>query len=267
MNESLVKYLAGLLDADGSLTFAFKEDPNRPGLFFVGMHLRLSSSLAVDVNGFVDTLPSRTRMGATYRSGPKRQFVTWFVSKRSDLEMLVPRLVKHMVIKGKHWNWLLHRWRELRAETMAVTAEERAALIDASKTSRQENVGPLKPKNHPTWAWLAGYLDGDGCYTFRRQATGTKSLVMNVSAVAHQNDIGVLEFILKAFGGHIYDHGQSENVKVWRRSLGFQNRSFALAFLPQMVKHSRLKRHKIEAMIHHHRQRLSVQGTEVQAIV
>ena len=267
MNESLVKYLAGLLDADGSLTFAFKEDPNRSGLFFVGMALRLSSSIAVDHDGFVDLLPGLTEMGGVYRSGKDRQFVTWLVSRHRDLEMLIPRLVKHMIIKGKHWDWLLRCWRDMRADTKAVTMEERTALIESSKKSRQENVGPLKPKNHPTWAWVAGYLDGDGCYTYRRQKSGTLSWVMHVSAVAHVNDICVLEFLRNAFGGHIYGQGQSDGVKVWRRGLGYQNRSFALSFLPNMTKHSRLKRHKIEAIIHHHRQRLSVQGTKVQAIV
>jgi hypothetical protein len=266
MNETLIKYLAGLLDADGSLSFSFKADPNRPGVNFVGLNLKLDSSVAVDLRDFVDSLPALTGMGTYYRSGPKSQFKSWLVSKRAELEMILPRIIKHMVIKGKHWDWLLQMWRDLRADSKTVSDAQRDELKEASKTSRRSNVGPLKPKNHPTWAWVAGYLDGDGTYSYRLNP-GTNSWVINVSAVAHINDIHVLEFLQNAFGGYIYPQGQSEDVKVWRRPMGYQNRSFALSFLPNLTKHARLKRHKIEAIIHHHRQRLSVQGAKAQATV
>ena len=53
---------------------------------------------------------------------------------------------------------------------------------------------------------------------------------MKTGCVAHKNDSHVLDFIQKAFGGQIYEHGQSKNVLAWRRSLGAANRSFALRF-------------------------------------
>jgi len=263
ISESLVKYLAGLLDADGSLSFSFKSDQNRPGRHFIGLMLRLASSEAVDRGGFACSLPQACGMGTVSRYGARSQFIAWTVSGRADLEMLLPRLVKHMVIKARHWQWMLETWRETRADAKTCSADEREQLTRAAKESRRSNVGPLKPKNHPTWAWLAGYLDGDGTYSYRRyHYNGYEQWVMQVSAVAHVNDIVVLEFLRKAFGGRIVDQGQSLDVKVWRRSLGYQNRAFALRFLPNVAKHSRLKRHKIDAMIHHHRQRLSVPGTK-----
>ena len=268
MNETLVKYLAGLLDADGSLSLAFKHDQNREGRHFIGLVLSLASSDAVDKHGFVETLPKITGMGTTSRYGEKRQFISWKISKRAHLEMLLPRLIKHMCIKAKHWQWLLETWREARSENKTCSNTERIALMDASKESRKLRVGPLRPKNHPTWAWLAGYLDGDGWYNYRsgvykkRGANPSRQWSINVGAAAHINDAEVLEFLQRSFGGKIRDHGQSDNVKVWVRSLGHQNRSFALRFLPKLAKHSRLKRHKIDAIIHHHRQRLSVPGPE-----
>lgn len=268
MNESLIKYLAGLLDADGSLSFAFKHDQNREGRYFVGLTMHLASSVAVDKKGFVDTLTKQSGMGTLSYSGEKGQFKTWCISKRADLEMLLPRLVKHMVIKAQHWQWMLDVWRNARVNGKTLSLTEREAMTQAAKESRRLNRGPLKPKNHPTWAWLAGYLDGDGCYAYRSNVyNGYRQWTIKVSAVAHINDIGVLEFLLRSFGGRIADQGQSPNVKIWERSLGYQNRSFALRFLPHVAKHSRLKRHTIDAMIHHHRQRLSVPGTKVQAIV
>lgn len=267
MKEELVKYLAGLLDADGSLSFAFKSDPNRSDHNFVGLVLSLASSDAVDHHGFIDTLPSLTGFGAVNRYGAKNQFKTWRVTKRADLEMLLPRLVKHMVIKARHWQWLMDQWRDLRRTSCSDA--ERDALKEGSKRSRVENAGPLKPKNHPTWAWLAGYLDGDGTYACRRHQDpqGRWLQVMNVSAVAHRNDMVSLEFLQRSFGGFIYPQGQSPDVFVWRRSLGLRNRSFAERFLPHVAKHSRMKRHKIDAILSHHRQRLSVPSATAQAIV
>ena len=263
MNESLVKYLAGLLDADGSLSFSFKHDQNREGRYFMGLRLDLASSETVDKHGFIDTLPGITGMGVMTKYGERDQFKTWVVTKRAEIEMLLPRLIKHMVIKAKHWQWMLGMWRSVRSENKTCTRSEREALTHASKESRRLNVGPLKKKNHPTWAWLAGYLDGDGCYSYRSHVVnGCTQWTINVSAVAHVNDEVVLQFLLTSFGGRIVPQGQSENVKIWVRSLGYQNRSFALRFLPKVAKHSRLKRAKIDAMIHHHRQRLSVPGTK-----
>lgn len=263
MNESLVKYLAGLLDADGSLSFSFKQDQNRCGRFFVGLGMRLASSEAVDKHGFIESLPGLTGMGTVTIEGKNKQFKTWVVSKRSDLEMILPRLIKHMVIKGKHWQWLLDAWRNVRKDRTTVSLDERETLTAASKESRRLNGGPIKPKNHPTWAWLAGYLDGDGCYSYSKYSddAGVR-WVLRVSAVSHINDVAVLHFLQNSFGGQVVCQGQSDNVYIWKRSLGYQNRDFALGFLPKLAKHSRLKREKIDAMIHHHRQRLSVPGTE-----
>ena len=272
MNESLVKYLAGLCDADGSLSFSFKLDQNKNDRYFVGLTMHLTAADAVDRHGFVASLPQITGFGSVSRYGDKSQFTQWSVSKRSDVEMLLPRLIKHSIIKAQHWQWMLDWWRVHRGQgygERTVSELERAELSAACKESRRSRHGPLKPKNHPSWTWLAGYLDGDGCYTHRKNLahTGYWQWTMNVSASAHVNDICVLEFLQKSFGGLVSNQGQSENVFIWKRSLGYQNRSFALEFLSKVARHSKLKKHKIEQMIHHHRQRLSVPGTKVQAIV
>jgi len=256
MNESLIKYLAGLLDADGSLSFTFKEDH---GNIYVGLVMSLASSDAVDVGGFVSSLPTITGMGTVQRYGANQQFIAWRVSKRAELEMLLPRLIKHMVIKAKHWQWLLSMWRENRTgqrNGWVCNKEQRQLLAEQSRQSRKERVGPNRPKNHPTWAWLAGYLDGDGCYTYRKNG---QQWHMKISALCHANDKSVLDFLHSAFGGQVAN--TEGDLWLWTRSLGYHNRDFALGFLPHLAKHSRLKRPKIDAMIHHHRQRLSVPGT------
>lgn len=271
MNETLVKYLAGLLDADGSLSFNFKCDPRRKDRYFVSIKLTLAGSQAVDPFCFVENLPGITNIGTTHRSGTNKQFVTWTVARRTELEMLVPRLIKHMVVKARHWQWIFDKWREWRSGNKTCSKEERDVLTSEAKASRVNNTGPIKPKNHPTWAWLAGFIDGDGCYTFQRNFNKRDqkyNIHMRVSIVSHDNDIHVLHFIKKALGGYFCPHGQSDNITVWRRNLGVKDRSFALDFLKKMVRHSHLKRHKIEQMLSFlHQQRLSIPAPTGEATV
>lgn len=265
MNESLVKYLAGLLDADGSLSFEAHrgyDDKVR-----ISLKLHLVSSDAIDRHGFVGSLPELTGFGSAnqYASGDRR-YTQWFVGHRADLEMLLPRLIKHMVVKARHWQWLLDYWRAHRSQEKGqkcMTESEWQVLSAASRESRRMRVGPLKPKNHPTWAWLAGFLDGDGCFSFRT----SRNHNMRLSVSAHVMDITVLEFLQNAFGGTIKPNSHKSDVMVWWRGLGPSHRSFVLSFLPRLVEHSHLKKHKIEQMIHFHRQRLSVSAPAGDATV
>lgn len=276
MNESLIKYLAGLLDADGALSFNFDETGragNKNGRYTVALRLTLAAADTVDLHGFVPSLPDLVGMGTVFK---ERNLFWWRVQRRADLEMLLPRLIKHMVIKARHWQWLLEMWRSYRGGYGECSCDEakRAELTTQSKLSRR-NVGPIKPKNHPTWAWVAGYLDGDGTYHMRRRihkaAVGDvtrEQWTILVSAAAHANDAYVLEFLRDAFGGAICDHNANGSVKLWQRALGARNQSFALRFLPKVTKHARLKRHKIDAILNHTRQqRLSVPGLKGQATV
>lgn len=267
MNESLVKYLAGLLDADGSLSFECHrgyDDRVR-----ISLKLHLAAAESIDTVGLVASLPSLTGFGSVnrYAIGDK-YYVQWFVGHRADLEMLLPRLIKHMVVKARHWQWLMDYWRDYRSQAKgqkSLSEAEWAELSAASRESRRTRVGPIKPKNHPTWAWLAGFLDGDGCFSFRT----SKNKNMRLSVTAHAMDISVLEFLQTAFGGTIRENSRSSDIKVWWRGLGPTHTSFALRVLPRLVQHSRLKRHKIEQMIHfhRHRQRLSVSALTGDAIV
>jgi LAGLIDADG endonuclease len=263
VNESLVKYLAGLLDADGSLSFECHrgyDDRVR-----ISLKLHLTSADAIDNHGFVASLPELTGFGNFNRYNDR--YNQWFVGHRNELEMLVPRLIKHMVVKAKHWQWLMDYWREYRSQAKgqkSLTEDEWQKLQAASKASRL-NVGPMKPKNHPTWAWLAGFLDGDGCFSFRT----SRNKNMRLSVTAHVMDLSALEFLRNSFGGTIRCNSRSQDLVVWWRGLGPNHTSFALDFLPKLVKHSRLKKHKIEQMIHfhNHRQRLSVSRAAAHATV
>ncbi len=264
MNETTIKYLAGLLDADGTISFDFRNLARNESSANLGLKVGIAGSDAVDKHRFIEGLPKLTGHGYTSRHGDQNQYIYWFLTSRRDLEMMVPRLVKHMCVKAKHLQRMFEKWRELRGKSLSL--EECEVLREYSRNSRYD-AGPLKPKNHPSWSWAAGYLDGNGHYMFSLANKGdrTETRSMRVSACCHKGDAAVLEFLLKAFGGRIKPHSVSDNAMVWDRNLGLSERSFALEFLGKLARHAQFKRHRIEEMISFHRQqrlmRAKCQGT------
>lgn len=256
--ESEIKYLAGLLDADGSLSFKFCKAGS--GKTFLYLILGLSASVKVDKQGYIQTLGDRVGSVSLvqYDKETYSDAYYWRVQGRSDLNMLLPRLTKHMVIKGAHWNRLFNKC----AEYQGICVEELVEELKAFSQESRKLSGPIKPKNHPTWAWVAGYLDGDGCYT------KTSKGLLHVGCITHKDDLDGIKLLQKAFGGSIYDP-REDNTVLWRRGLGKSHRSFALRFLSKVVKHSRLKTWKIEQMLafHNQPQRLSDVSLKGQAIV
>lgn len=266
--ETDIKYLAGLMDADGSLCFHFKEyDTDK---YNVSLKLVLQQSLSIDHEGkfikWVGEFGGFTQeVKITSSENPNWSDANrWTVTSLEELNMLLPRLTKHMVIKAKHWSSMLDKLKGIYGRT--VSTIEMNELKEFAKTSRM-NVGPLKPKKHPTWAWVAGYIDGDGCYYMRRRkknwGVATELLVR---VVAQDSDVCALELLNKAFNGNLKKNAH-ENTHYWSRNLGNADVDFALKFLRKMVVHSRLKKHKIEMMLHHHLQRLTEQTPEGEVIV
>jgi hypothetical protein len=267
LNETTVKYLSGLLDADGTVSFDFRNEARDNGKATLALKVGISGSDAVDKHGFIERLPEITSHGTTSRHGDKSQYVYWIIQSRRDLEMMVPRLLKHMCVKAKHLQRMFEKWKELRGTSLS--AEQCQELRAWSKQSRYD-AGPLKPKNHPSWAWTGGYLDGNGHYMFSLANKGAvkETRSMRVSACCHKGDSAVLEFLHKAFGGKIRTHPATENAMIWDRNLGLSQRSFALEFLGNVVRFSQLKRHRIEQMIaFHHQQRLNIPTPAGEAIV
>ena len=241
-DETEIKYLAGLLDADGSLSFKFCR--TRKGVTYLYLILSLTASNKVDRNSYVKSLGDRLGKccKVIYDKETYSDATKWNVQSRRDLDILLPRLLKHMVIKAKHWKFLYDKYTSLKGEDVTDMMYD---LKDESEISRK-NTGPLKPKSHPTWAWVAGYIDGDGCYTFSKRA-------IHVGVISHVDDTCGIELLHKAFGGSIYSP-REDNTQLWRRGLGKSNSSFAKKFLAKMAQHSKLKRWKVERMLEFHNQ-------------
>lgn len=244
INESEIKYLAGLLDADGSLSLTHNNG-------YLGLVLNLELAESCDRDGtYIKSLANR--VGNLYtrkREENWSQTNTWRITKRSDLEQLLPRIIKHMVIKGKHWNNLLNLFREQQGKV--ITANEFFSFQEFSEASRKIS-GSLHPKKHPTWAWATGYIEGDGWFLIRDRV---KQVEMHVGVVSHPDDRVGIDLLHKAFGGIIkFDN---KGYLRWIKNLGPRDKSFVIRTLPKMIYHSRLKRHKMEQIISIHSQRLN----------
>ena len=243
MTETEVKYLAGLIDADGSIGFEFVDNK-------VYLALSIIAAESIDKHGFIKSLPALTGAGTVCEKSRKvetwAKVAVWKMSKAKDIEMLLPRFIKHMVIKGKHCQRMLNQWQKYRSQTLTDTVIEQLKVF--AKASRAD-AGPVKPKKHPTWAWVAGYLDGDGSYIYKQPPSHSHPRMI-VQATAHENDKVALELLYKAFGGTLNNRGIScPHIWDWKHSLGRSNNSFALAFLPKVLNHSKLKKHKIEQLL------------------
>lgn len=254
MNETDIKYLAGLLDADGSFFFNFSS--NRA---YLTISLDLSTGIDKDCT-YTKWLSEK--LGVNYYTN-KRELnakdvlsLKIIVSKRSTIEMLVPRILKYLVIKGLHLNNLFSKWKEIRG--IRLSNEEIDELKQFTLSSR-EIAGPIKPKEWLPKAYVAGFIDGDGCY-FMKKSSGS----YNVSTVSHNNDRIVADLLFKQYGGRI---SIQENWVRWIRPLGRTNKQFAIPFLQDMHRHSRLKQHKIEMFLHYHSQRLNEKSPMGEVIV
>lgn len=243
LKENDIKYLAGLLDADGSLSLTHNNG-------YLGLVLNLELAESCDKDGkylnylgqFGGNLYTRKREENWSRTN------TWSVCKRSELEMIIPRLIKHMVIKARHWEFILGLFRQYKG--VLISDSEYQLLLEESYKSRLTS-GPLKPKNHPTWAWVAGYLEGDGWFMIRNRARQTE---IQTGAVCQMSDVIALQLLQKAFGGILKeDRGYMR----WIRNLGPRDASFAIRFCRKLVQHSKLKTHKIEQILAFHSQRLN----------
>ena len=248
--ETESKYLAGLLDADGSLCYSYNNG-------YLSLALSLSMSVSIDRDGkYASYLGSK--VGKLYSRKRDEDWAIqneWVVRKRNDLEKTLPHITKHMVVKGKKWQHMLETFRQYKGQPIS---EE---LFFNLRSEANALRGSIRAKKHPTWAWTAGYIDGDGWYLKRIRPKQTEQHVGVVSRIDHPEGV---ELLHKAFGGVLKeDRGHLR----WIKNLGPRDKQFTLDFLKKMVNHTHLKKWKIEQLLSTYSQRLSDSTPEGDAIV
>ena len=177
---------------------------------------------------------------------PSKKQKYWKVANKDELEKFLPHVIKHMVIKGKHFQRMLEKRRDLAGVNLS--QEQVDALRQFAKSSRKDT-GATRYKKNASPAWLAGYIDGDG---YLRHSDKEHWLKIHVQT----SDVVAVELIQNTYGGKIYPTTK-ENIKEFRLNFGASFYGTANKVLKAIIPHLRIKRHDAEMILHWHKQRLS----------
>jgi hypothetical protein len=255
-SEQLNKYVAGLFDSDGSVGLAFKEHSNGRGSVYLQLTIGLSASTDPDF-ALLRALCNHYRLGKVYyalSNSPiaKSSLGSWRLNSKESRKFLNV-IMKHLLIKGSHADNLLWLVDELDGYT--IKWDVLNELREFSKCSRDNSKWLKKPK-HPSWPWLAGYLDGDGHYRCRLNSVrkGSTSLrnELKLFVGASITDGFILEFLKEHIGGSL--RLRKDSLWFLQLALGKGSRVYAIKFLKQMQKYCCLenKHRVICSMLNYH---------------
>jgi len=219
MSRLSEKYIAGFLDADGTISMGLQKDCRRFQLMVQFSQKATSDEVLKRI---------RDEMGGAIRqniiNGKSYSILSLCgVTAKKCLN----RISKYLVIKSHYANMCM----EVANKPLFDKKEARAYL----RKERQKRSEPLP--NFPSRKWLAGYFDGDGCLSVTKiTGLGKANLIAHI-ACSHFDTEGI-EIIHKAFGGAIHDM-RNGSCRQWAL---FLNPSKAKKFLGYFAKHSIVKR-------------------------
>jgi hypothetical protein len=219
------KYIAGFLDADGSIQIAWRNvDRENSNPDLKRAYLSLEFSQKADQSRVLDLISKR--IGGVVAI----DFRGYSLLKvfGSQAEQVLSRICKHLVIKRHYAKVCLEIHGKVcnRREMAARLTEER----------RQPSL-PLP--NFPSRQWLAGYIDGDGSFVGYANRKDTTVAVVQCQIVASEYDAEGLDIIRKNFGGTMSRVTKMPHLFVWK--LGLEP-SKAKKFLGYFSKHLVTKR-------------------------
>jgi intein/homing endonuclease len=229
-----IKYLAGLMDSDGNFNI------NRIDDGYVRFTVSVSSSENTDKD-----FNMLTYISETFKLGSTRTFTnnygqvrTWTVASLSEQEQLLPLLIKHLVVKGTYAQYCLNIRRLYKGRKCP--DEEWEVIKEELKRQRQTTKATVF-KKHMTWAWFAGFVDGDGCL-----AAATKfSDVLKITN--HINDIAAIKLIQHSIGGSIRPINKKPWLYNYQLTLGIRTKQQTIKILSKYLQHTKMKHKKYKA--------------------
>lgn len=185
------KYFAGFVDSDGSITIhAYKLANN---LFKIYPKVNIGQLSFRDHN--LKELAEYYNVNVNYRDSADMTLIDLNGTKAVSFLNLIK---KHLVIKDELAEYVLN------VSDKEVTQDELDSIRLVIKQLRKKNT---PTKNHPSRKWMAGYIDGDGCFYAKIKPTGVLDCRLIIASSA--DAIAGIELIKKAFGGHIRITGNS----------------------------------------------------------
>jgi hypothetical protein len=215
------KYLAGFIDADGYVSVRARVGA-RPDLE-VGIAQRqlYSDPLEYAHDEFGGRLEAHDIEGVMHaklslRCGPARQ--------------LLERLSKYMVLKRHHAEQMIAL---VDSSPVLKTREEVLRVREQVKAIRAQGASSIP--NFPSRKWLAGYFDGDGCFSVKVEKVNGYGYA-HAAILAAKNYTAGIVLLHQAFGGRINGTGQNAT---WSLQL---EPSKAREFLPYFAQHLVIKK-------------------------
>lgn len=195
------KYIAGFLDSDGCVSLDWYK--GRPSLI-------VSFSQKTSQDEVLYLIQQRLGVGFIRYNIIKGTSYSFYCIKAKKAEMVLSRIKKYLVIK-RHY-----------AEACLFLINQRRRFEDWNDRKEwlkaQRKVLSMPLPNYPSRKWMAGYIDGDGCFSVSagnkiRNKNGKGfyerlTALIEFSITSSLYDIEGITIIQNAFGGKISNQGQ-----------------------------------------------------------
>lgn len=187
------KYIAGFLDSDGCIFINWKKGKYKPLLC-----LSFSQKTSQDK---VLYLIQEAIGGYIHCHCVKGNSYSELKLNGKDSQKALYRIKKYLVIKRHYAESCLH---VIKQETGWDNWQEIRIWL-----KQQRRVLSLPLPNYPSRKWLAGYVDGDGCFHARVPKSRTsKSCRISMEIASSEYDREGLDILHKAFNGIIHKHNK-----------------------------------------------------------
>lgn len=193
------KYIAGFLDSDGSIGFNFIDKGRRPLLHITWTQKACQDEVLSEIHKVIG---GRLDEIIVKGNGYSRLNICG-----RKAEALLNRIRKHLVIK--------RRFADVCMKVVMEKVNDPTKIKEYLKKERRVESLPIP--NFPTRKWLAGYIDGDGCFSINSiSKKGAAYPILHIAAANY--DTEGIEAIQKSFGGRIHNMNNG-NVRQYILSL------------------------------------------------
>lgn len=232
-SEVINKILAGYIDSDGSVGLKLNSG-------FINVNLSLSQAAINDPDfeilrsfyKFYNLGYIQFRFSDNEKESSR---CDWRFGVEDTLK-IYNLISKHLVVKGTLFEYLIEVYKEYKGKKVSLEDFEK---IKDNVREKREITTMLKRKKHPSWAWLSGFISGDGhlcCRLNRKRHKYDKKVNKYYDMTYNELYVNIvcdlrhpLEFLQEHFKGSI--HGPKDGCFHWKRSLGKGNIDFSEHFL------------------------------------
>lgn len=231
-SEVINKILAGYIDADGNI--GIKKNGKYYQLYIILSQAAINDPDFEILRAFHKFYNLGSLIFRFSKNPKESSRCDWRLGTK-DTFKLINLIEKHLVVKGKEFREISMIYSNYACTQ--ILDNEFEIIKDLVKKARKLE-GPIKKKKHPSWAWLSGYIAGDGhlcCRLERKRRKFDKKtnkyydMTYNeLYIVITGNKEEPFKFLKEHFKGSIYNKGTYFQ---WRRSLGKGHLNFSENFL------------------------------------